>query len=197
MRSLLFILLFTVPIPAVAQESEPLSVDVKGFVDTYHALRSESDYDWMSSRSRVRGEVTVSKGGSTSMTYTLAAVWHSKGTNTPVYLSSFTSYWSASQPSGTYRPAFYAAAASEGLSTSRTYNPGSYTIGSSQKSGTYNINAVVGGNMGSWWVSEYSSPDSDQSGSTRGTIESGSISFSPTATSATIYAVWISSTPIS
>ena len=141
--------------------------------------------------------VTVSKGGSTSMTYTLAAVWHSKGTSTPVYLSSFTSYWSASQPSGSYRPAFYAAAASEGLSTSRTYNPGSYTIGSSQKSGTYNINAVVGGNMGSWWVSEYSSPDSDQSGSTRGTIESGSISFSPTATSATIYAVWISSTPIS
>ena len=63
MRSLLFILLFTVPIPAVAQESEPLSVDVKGFVDTYHALRSESDYDWMSSRSRVRGEVTISKGG--------------------------------------------------------------------------------------------------------------------------------------
>ena len=63
MRSLLFILLFTVPISAVAQESEPLSVDVKGFVDTYHALRSESDYDWMSSRSRVRGEVTVSKGG--------------------------------------------------------------------------------------------------------------------------------------
>ena len=63
MRNILFILLFTVPISALAQGSEPLSVDVKGFVDTYHALRSESDYDWMSSRSRVRGEVTLSKGG--------------------------------------------------------------------------------------------------------------------------------------
>jgi hypothetical protein len=63
MRNILFILLFFAPISALAQGSEPLSVDVKGFVDTYHALRSESDYDWMSSRSRVRGEVTLSKGG--------------------------------------------------------------------------------------------------------------------------------------
>jgi hypothetical protein len=74
MRNILFILLFTVPISAWAQGSEPLSVDVKGFVDTYHALRSESDYDWMSSRSRVRGELTLSKGGagafvSTNMVY--------------------------------------------------------------------------------------------------------------------------------
>lgn len=63
MKSILHILLYFVPILAVAQGSEPLSVDVKGFVDTYHALRSESDYDWMSSRSRVRGEVALSKGG--------------------------------------------------------------------------------------------------------------------------------------
>jgi hypothetical protein len=57
--------------------------------------------------------------------------------------------------------------------------------------------ASVSGYTGSWWVSQYASPDSDQSGSTRGTIESGSISFSPTASSATIYAVWVSATPIS
>jgi len=63
MKKLLFILLLIVPALAVAQESEPLSVDVKGFVDTYHALRSEADNDWMSSRSRVRGEFTFSKGG--------------------------------------------------------------------------------------------------------------------------------------
>ena len=63
MKSILHILLYFVPILAVAQGSEPLSVDVKGFVDTYHALRSESDYDWMSSRSRARSEVTLSKGG--------------------------------------------------------------------------------------------------------------------------------------
>ncbi len=62
MRNILFILLFFVPILAVAQESEPLSVGVKGFADTYHALRSGADNDWMSSRSRVRGELTVSKG---------------------------------------------------------------------------------------------------------------------------------------
>ena len=51
------------PVLAVAQESEPLSVGVKGFVDTYHALRSGAENDWMSSRSRVRGEFTLSKGG--------------------------------------------------------------------------------------------------------------------------------------
>lgn len=63
MKRILFILLFIVPILAVAQESEPLSVGVKGFADTYHALRSGADNDWMSSRSRVRGELTLSKGG--------------------------------------------------------------------------------------------------------------------------------------
>ena len=62
-KLLLFILLCYVPLLAVAQESEPLSVGVKGFVDTYHALRSGADHDWMSSRSRVRGELTLSKGG--------------------------------------------------------------------------------------------------------------------------------------
>jgi len=35
---------------------------VKGFVDTYHALRTESPNDWMSSRTRVRGELTIEKG---------------------------------------------------------------------------------------------------------------------------------------
>lgn len=39
-----------------------LHVDVKGFIDTYHALRTESPNDWMASRSRVRGELTVEKG---------------------------------------------------------------------------------------------------------------------------------------
>lgn len=48
----------------MAQEENDggLHVDVKGFIDTYHALRTESPNDWMASRSRVRGELTVEKG---------------------------------------------------------------------------------------------------------------------------------------
>ncbi|MCR4853290.1 MAG: hypothetical protein K5893_06855 [Prevotella sp.] len=48
--------------PSVAQDDDSLRIGVKGFVDTYHALRTESPNDWMSSRSRVRGEVTLEKG---------------------------------------------------------------------------------------------------------------------------------------
>jgi hypothetical protein len=51
-----------VPRPAFAQDEDSLRVSVKGFVDTYHAMRTESPNDWMSSRSRVRGEVTVQRG---------------------------------------------------------------------------------------------------------------------------------------
>ena len=50
------------PRPASAQDEDSLRVGVKGFVDTYHAVRTESPNDWMSSRSRVRGEVTMEKG---------------------------------------------------------------------------------------------------------------------------------------
>ncbi len=47
----------------VAQEDESaLSVGVKGFVDSYHALRIESPNDWMASRTRARGELSLSKG---------------------------------------------------------------------------------------------------------------------------------------
>jgi hypothetical protein len=51
-----------IPRPASAQDEDSLRVSIKGFVDTYHALRSESPNDWMSSRTRVRGEVTLEKG---------------------------------------------------------------------------------------------------------------------------------------
>ena len=50
------------PRPALAQDEDSLRVGVKGFVDTYHAVRTESPNDWMSSRTRVRGEVTLEKG---------------------------------------------------------------------------------------------------------------------------------------
>ncbi|MBR6250671.1 MAG: hypothetical protein IKR17_05695 [Bacteroidales bacterium] len=38
------------------------SVGVKGFVDTYHAMRTENPNDLMASRSRVRGELTMKHG---------------------------------------------------------------------------------------------------------------------------------------
>jgi len=47
---------------AVAQDEDTLRVGVKGFVDSYHALRTEDPYDWMSSRTRVRGELSLEKG---------------------------------------------------------------------------------------------------------------------------------------
>ena len=60
--SLLALLLCIIPRPASAQDEDSLRVSVKGFVDTYHAVRTEAPNDWMSSRSRVRGEVTLEKG---------------------------------------------------------------------------------------------------------------------------------------
>lgn len=59
---ILIALLLLVILPASAQEEDGrLRVGVKGFIDTYHALRTESPNDWMSSRSRVRGELTLEK----------------------------------------------------------------------------------------------------------------------------------------
>ena len=60
--SLVALLLCIIPRPALAQDGDSLRVSVKGFVDTYHAMRTEAPNDWMSSRSRVRGEVTLEKG---------------------------------------------------------------------------------------------------------------------------------------
>lgn len=56
------LLLCILPRPVAAQDEESIHVGVKGFVDTYHAMRTEKPNDWMSSRSRVRGEVSIDKG---------------------------------------------------------------------------------------------------------------------------------------
>lgn len=48
-------------VPLRAQNG--LDLSVKGFVDTYHALRTESPVDWMSSRTRARGEFRLEKSG--------------------------------------------------------------------------------------------------------------------------------------
>lgn len=47
------------PLPA----QDGLDVSVKGFVDTYHAIRTGSPGDWMSSRTRARGELRLEKSG--------------------------------------------------------------------------------------------------------------------------------------
>ena len=52
---------FCTALPLPAQDG--LDVSVKGFVDTYHAVRTESPADWMSSRTRVRGELRIEKDG--------------------------------------------------------------------------------------------------------------------------------------
>lgn len=65
MRRLVLIALLGCLTPRIAsaqQDEDSLRVSVKGFVDTYHAVRTEAPNDWMSSRSRVRGEVTLEKG---------------------------------------------------------------------------------------------------------------------------------------
>ena len=41
---------------AALPAQDGLDYSIKGFVDTYHAVRTESPFNWMSSRTRVRGE---------------------------------------------------------------------------------------------------------------------------------------------
>ena len=67
-RSIKFLLLFLSLLSlhaAWGQEEGDSSWQLKGFVDTYHAVRSEKPNDFMSSRTRVRGEIGKSFGSST------------------------------------------------------------------------------------------------------------------------------------
>lgn len=41
---------------------ETFRVQTKGFLDTYHAMRTEQPCDWMASRTRARGEISVERG---------------------------------------------------------------------------------------------------------------------------------------
>ena len=45
-----------------ASDDNALQVQVKGFLDTYHAARTEGRADWMASRTRARGELKLEKG---------------------------------------------------------------------------------------------------------------------------------------
>lgn len=62
-----FLLLFFLLLPIQTiwgQEQEDSSWQLKGFVDTYHAVRSEKPNNFMSSRTRIRGEIGKSFEGS-------------------------------------------------------------------------------------------------------------------------------------
>ncbi|MCE2615829.1 DUF1302 family protein [Phocaeicola oris] len=48
--------------PQEETDDNSLRVQVKGFLDNYHAVRTEGRNDWMASRTRVRGEVKLEKG---------------------------------------------------------------------------------------------------------------------------------------
>lgn len=75
MKKLLLALLF--PLVLYAQEEEPEVADMemtepelifsyKGFVDTYHAVRSSGDWDYMANRTRVRLEGGLEKGSASA-----------------------------------------------------------------------------------------------------------------------------------
>lgn len=52
-----------------------LQIRVKGFLDTYHALRTTGNSDWMASRTRARGEVRLEKGA-TALFVSLNAIYN-------------------------------------------------------------------------------------------------------------------------
>ena len=65
MRTTTLFILICLLLPAFARgEEDSLNIRVKGFIDTYHAVRAKSPADVMSSRTRIRGELTVSSGNS-------------------------------------------------------------------------------------------------------------------------------------
>ena len=54
---------------------DALQIRVKGFLDTYHALRTTGNADWMASRTRARGEVRLEKGA-TALFVSLNAIYN-------------------------------------------------------------------------------------------------------------------------
>lgn len=56
-------------------DDNALQVQVKGFLDTYHAVRTEEKADWMASRTRARGELKLEKGAA-SLFVSLNAIYN-------------------------------------------------------------------------------------------------------------------------
>ncbi|MCB8964767.1 MAG: hypothetical protein H6536_06995 [Bacteroidales bacterium] len=59
----------------VKSQIDSIAFKYNGFVDSYHALRSESPNDWMSSRTRLRSEITAEKKN-TSMFVSFNAIYN-------------------------------------------------------------------------------------------------------------------------
>lgn len=59
MRTTISALALTIVASTAYSQDEELKVGIKGFVDTYHAMRTESPNNMMASRSRVRGELMM------------------------------------------------------------------------------------------------------------------------------------------
>lgn len=67
----------TFSVAAFAQDGDgDFKVKVKGFADTYHALRCDEPNDWMSSRTRMRGELSLAKNH-TELFFSANAVYNS------------------------------------------------------------------------------------------------------------------------
>ena len=67
----------TFSVAAFAQDGDgDFKVKVKGFADTYHAVRCDEPNDWMSSRTRLRGELSLQKKN-TEIFFSANAVYNS------------------------------------------------------------------------------------------------------------------------
>lgn len=62
MKVLFFCLSMIFSVAAFAQDGDgDFKIKIKGFADTYHAVRCDKPNDWMSSRTRLRGELSLAK----------------------------------------------------------------------------------------------------------------------------------------
>lgn len=78
MKNLFLLILMIISVNVFSQEDKDgnLKLKIKGFADTYHAFRCEKPNDWMSSRSRLRTEFSLSHSN-TEVFFSSNAVYNS------------------------------------------------------------------------------------------------------------------------
>ena len=77
MKTVFLILATLISAAVFAQDGGgDFKVKVKGFADSYHAVRCNEPNDWMSSRSRLRGEISLKKNNS-ELFFSANAVYNS------------------------------------------------------------------------------------------------------------------------
>jgi len=64
MKNLYFLISLLLSSFFLSAQEEDINFKFSGFADTYHAVRSQNPYDFMSSRSRLRTELDITKGKS-------------------------------------------------------------------------------------------------------------------------------------